>query len=123
MAKHDAAKALRFRGDLKVTLDDEAGHESFTIETPAGQKFVLRDGPNEIAISDANGNTVTLEASGITVKSAAKVTITASLVEVNASAINVNASHTKFAGTLQCETIISNSVVSASYTPGAGNIM
>ena len=123
MAKHDAAKALRFRGDLKITLDDEAGHESFTVETPAGQKFVLRDGPNEIEISDTSGNTVTLDAGGITVKSAVKVTITASVVEVNASAVNVNASHTKFAGTIQCDTIISNSVVSASYTPGAGNVL
>ena len=122
MAKHDAAKALRFRGDLKITLDDESGHESFTIETPAGQKFVLRDGPNEIAISDRNGNTVTLEAGGITVKSAAKVTINASVVEVNATTVHVNAGHTKFAGTIQCDTLISNSVVSARYTPGAGNV-
>src|SRR5687767_219482 len=104
MAKRDAAKGLRTRGGLKITVDDEAGQESFTVETPAGQKFVLRDGPNEIAISDTNGNTVTLEAGGITVRSAAKVTITASLVEVNATAVNVNASHTKFAGTIQCDT-------------------
>ena len=122
MAKHDAAKDLRTRGGVKITVDDQSGQESFTVETPAGQKFVLRDGPNEIAISDTNGNTVTLDAGGITVTSAAKVTITASLVEVNASAVNVNASHTKFAGTIQCDTMISNSVVSASYTPGAGNV-
>ena len=123
MAKHDAAKAFRTRGGVTITVDDEPGQESFTVETPAGQKFVLRDGPNEIAISDTNGNTVTLDAGGITVKSAAKVTITASVVEVNATAVNVNAGHTKFAGTIQCDTMISNSVVSASYTPGAGNIM
>jgi hypothetical protein len=123
MAKHDAAKALRTRGGVKITVDDEPGQESFTMETSAGQKFVLRDGPNEITISDANGNTVTLDAGGITVKSAARVTVTASVVEVNATAVNVNANHSKFAGTIQCDTIICNSVVSASYTPGAGNIM
>jgi hypothetical protein len=28
----------------------------------------------------------------------------------------------KFSGVVQCDTLISNSVISASYTPGAGNI-
>ena len=123
MAKHDAAKALRFRGDLKITLDDEAGHESFTIETPAGQKLVLRDGPNEIEIKDANGNSVIFRAAGISVNAAAKVTLNASSIEINAAAIKVNANMTQFTGTIQCDTLISSSVISASYTPGAGNVM
>lgn len=122
MAKHEAGKALRSRGGLKIFLADDRGHESFTVETPNGQKLVLRDGPSEIEISDASGNSVTLAAGGIRVNAAAKVTINASVVEINAGAINVNAGLTKFAGTIQCDTMISNSVVSASYTPGAGNV-
>ena len=122
MAKHDAAKALRTRGGVKITVDDAAGQESFTVETPAGQKLILRDGPGKIEIKDGNGNSVIFEAAGISVNAAAKVTLNASAIEINAGAINVNAGHTKFAGTLQCDTMISNSVVSASYTPGAGNV-
>lgn len=123
MAKHDAAKALRTRGGVKITVDDAPGQESFTVETPAGQKLIFRDGPSKIEIKDANGNSVSFEAAGISVNAAAKVTINASAIEINAGAINVNAGHTKFAGIVQCETMISNSVVSASYTPGAGNVL
>jgi hypothetical protein len=34
----------------------------------------------------------------------------------------VNAAAAKFSGVVQCDTLISNSVVSQSYSPGAGNI-
>jgi hypothetical protein len=56
------------------------------------------------------------------VNSAAKVTINASLVEINSGVVNGNAAMTKFSGIVQCNSVISNSVVSGSYSPGAGNI-
>jgi hypothetical protein len=34
----------------------------------------------------------------------------------------INAGMSKFSGVVQCDTLISNSVISASYTPGVGNI-
>jgi hypothetical protein len=36
--------------------------------------------------------------------------------------INVTAGMSKFSGVVQCDTLISNTVISATYTPGAGNI-
>ena len=36
--------------------------------------------------------------------------------------MTVNAGMSKFSGVVQCDTLIANSVVSASYTPGAGNV-
>ena len=36
--------------------------------------------------------------------------------------VTVNAGMSKFSGVVQCDTVISNSVMSATYTPGAGNI-
>lgn len=115
-------KVLRSRSGVKITLDDQSGQESFLVETPGGQKVVLKDGPGSIEITDSNGNAVRFAAAGITVNAAAKVTINASVVEVNSGMINVNAGMSKFSGVVQCDTLISNSVVSASYTPGAGNI-
>jgi hypothetical protein len=50
------------------------------------------------------------------------VTINASAVEINSSIFSVNAALSKFGGAVQCDTLLSNSVVSASYTPGARNI-
>ena len=116
-------KVLRSRNGVKITLDDQSGQENFIVETPAGQKITLKDGPGAIEITDSNGNSVTLETSGISVNAAVKVTINASLVEVNSSAVTVNAGMSKFSGVVQCDTLISNSVISASYTPGAGNIL
>jgi hypothetical protein len=36
--------------------------------------------------------------------------------------VTVNAGMSKFSGVVQADTVICNSIVSASYTPGAGNI-
>ena len=107
---------------MKVTLDDQDGEESFICETPGGQKITLKDGAGSVEIVDSNGNSVKLEASGITLNASAKVTVQASQVAVSAGMVTVDAGMSKFSGVVQCDTLISNSVISASYTPGAGNI-
>lgn len=121
-AGRNARKVLRSRNGVKITLDDTDGQETLTLETPAGQTVTLKDGPSSIEARDANGNTVTLEASGITITSSAKVTVNASTAEISASMLTVNAGMSRFSGVVQADTVITNSVVSASYTPGAGNI-
>ncbi len=115
-------KVLRSRNGVKVTLDDTDGQEKMILETPGGQKFTLKDGPGAIEIVDSSGNSVKLETGGITVTASAKVTINASQIEVSAGMVTVNAGISKFSGVVQADTVISNSVISASYTPGAGNI-
>jgi hypothetical protein len=115
-------KVLRSRNGVKVTLDDQTGQEQFIVETPGGQKITLKDGPGSIEVADSNGNFIKLESSGVTVNASAKVTVTASLVEVSASMVTVNAGMSKFSGVVKADTVICNSIVSASYTPGAGNI-
>lgn len=115
-------KVLRSRNGVQITLDDSEGQEKMILETPGGQKITLKDGPGAVEIVDSNGNSVKLETSGITVTASAKVTINASQVEVSAGMVTVNAGISKFSGVVQADTVISNSVISASYTPGAGNI-
>jgi len=121
-AGNNYRKVLRSRNGVKITLDDQDGQEKFIVETPGGQKITLKDGPGSVVIEDSNGNSIKLETSGITVTASAKVTLNASTVEVSAGMVTVNAGMSKFSGVVQCDTLISNSVVSASYTPGAGNI-
>jgi len=115
-------KVLRSRNGVKVTLDDQSGQERLILETPGGQKVTLKDGPGSIQIEDSNGNSVKLESAGITVTASAKVTVNASLVEVSASMVKVDAGMSKFSGVVKADTVICNSIISASYTPGAGNI-
>jgi len=115
-------KVLRSRNGVKITLDDNDGREQLILETPGGRKLTMKDGPGAVEIVDSNGNSIKLETSGITITAAAKVTINASQVAVSAGMVTVDAGMSKFSGVVQCDTLISNSVVSASYTPGAGNI-
>jgi uncharacterized protein involved in type VI secretion and phage assembly len=115
-------KVLCSRNGVKITLDDTDGQETLKLETPGGQTVTLHDGAASIQISDSNGNSITLQAAGITLQAAAKITLSAPQVEVTAPMVSVNAGMSKFSGVVQTDTHISNSVISASYTPGAGNI-
>jgi uncharacterized protein involved in type VI secretion and phage assembly len=115
-------KVIRSRNGVKVTLDDTDGLERLVLETPAGQQVSLSDGPGTIVVQDANGNSARLDPSGITVTSSGQVSVTASTVEVSAAAVTVNAGISTFSGVVQADTVVTNSVVSASYTPGAGNV-
>jgi uncharacterized protein involved in type VI secretion and phage assembly len=115
-------KVIRSKNGVKVTLEDQDGQEKFIAETPGGQRITLVDGPGSVVVEDSNGNSIKLEPSGITVDAAAKVTINASLIEMSAGMVTVNAGISRFSGVVQADTVISNTVISATYTPGAGNI-
>ena len=121
-AGNNDKKVIRSRNGVKVTLDDQDGQEKLILETPGGQKVTLKDGPGAIEIVDSNGNSVKLESAGITINASAKVTVQAAQVAVSASLVQVDAGMSKFSGVVQADTVIANSVISASYTPGAGNI-
>jgi uncharacterized protein involved in type VI secretion and phage assembly len=118
----NSKKVLRSRNGVKVTLDDSDGSEQMLLETPGGQKVTLKDGPGALLIEDANGNSVKLETAGVTVTAASKVTVNAATAEISAASLTVNAGMSKFSGVVKADTVITNSVVSTSYTPGAGNI-
>ena len=100
-----------------MTLDDRNGQEKLILETPGGQKITMRDTPGAVEIIDSNGNSIKLETAGISISATAKVTVNATQVAVRASMVNVDAAMSKFSGVVQCDTLISNSVISAAYTP------
>jgi uncharacterized protein involved in type VI secretion and phage assembly len=115
-------KVLRSRNGVKITLDDQDGQETFICETPGGQKMTLKDGAGSVEIVDSNGNSIKLESAGVTITASAKVTVNASQVAVSAGMVTVDAGMSKYSGVVQADTVICNSIVAASYTPGAGNI-
>jgi hypothetical protein len=115
-------KVLRSRNGVKITLDDKDGQEQFIAETPGGQKITLKDGPGSIELADSNGNSMKMEASGITITTSASLTINASTMTVNASAVTVTGSTTLSSTLTVGASITTPSITSASYTPGAGNV-
>jgi uncharacterized protein involved in type VI secretion and phage assembly len=114
-------KSLVSREDIRVTMDDTPGSLRLQLKTPQ-QEITIDDGGGSIKLQDANGNSVTLDSSGVKVASPATVKVEASMVEISAGQVTVNSGMSKFSGVVQADTVITNSVVSTSYTPGAGNV-
>lgn len=115
-------KQIKSRNGVAITIDDAQGQEQLKLESPGGQIITLKDGPGAITIEDSNGNSIKLEAAGITITASARVTVNASQVEVSAGMVKVDAGMSRFSGVVQCDTLITNSCIAATYTPGAGNI-
>lgn len=115
-------KRIRSKNGVTVTLDDQQGQEQFVAETPGGQRVTLKDGPGGVVVEDSNGNSIELAPAGITIQAAAKVDVNAATVKVTAGTVTVDSAMATFSGVVQCQTLISTSVVSATYSPGAGNI-
>lgn len=122
-AGRNLKKVICSRNGVRLTLDDTDGQEALLLETPGGQSIRLQDGPGAIEARDANGNVVKLDGGGVTVTTSLKVTVQAGAsVEVSAAQLTVNAGMSTFSGVVKADTVITNSVVSAAYTPGAGNL-
>jgi phage baseplate assembly protein V len=115
-------KVLRSRNGVKVTLDDDPGQERFIVETPGGQQIILKDGPGSIAIEVGKDASIKLDNNGIRIETSFSVKVSASQVSISTGMLTVDAGMSKFSGVVKADTVITNSVVSASYTPGAGNI-
>jgi phage baseplate assembly protein gpV len=82
-------------------------------EPPTASRSVLRD---------TNGNAITLEPAGLTVLSSAKLSFAGGSTEISVGGLTVSAGMSRFSGVVHADTVITNSVVASSYTPGAGNI-
>ncbi len=109
-------RVIKTRSGSLLEFDDSEGAVKVTLSTKSGHQLILNDAPQEVTLEHLNGCSIVLNAAG-------QVKITAnSTVEVTASAVNVHAPVATFDGIVKCSTLITNSVVSASYTPGAGNV-
>jgi uncharacterized protein involved in type VI secretion and phage assembly len=121
-AGRNNVRLVRSRSGHQIRLDDTSGAEKVVVQTNGGQRITLSDSPSSVEIVDSSGNTARLEASGITISASGKVTVTAATAEISAGTLSVNAGISTFSGVVKADTVITNSVVSAAYTPGAGNI-
>lgn len=115
-------KVIRSKNGVQLTLDDQQGREQFIVETPGGQKITLADGPGAVTLEDSHGNSVKLEAAGITVTASARVTVSASQVSVTAGTVQVDAGLSSFSGVVRCDVLQATTVIASTYTPGAGNV-
>jgi hypothetical protein len=96
-------KVAALQAALSVNATGEVTLKGRTLTLQADQK---------ISIQSAS----VLELSAVTMKASA------SSMEANASIIRGNSALSHFSGVIKCDVIQANTVIGASYTPGAGNL-
>ena len=74
------------RDGIKMIFNDD--EKSYKLETPGGKKITLSDKDGVVLIEDENGNSVKMEASGVTVESASSLTLKAA-TDIKLEAVNI----------------------------------
>jgi uncharacterized protein involved in type VI secretion and phage assembly len=110
-------RVFKSRAKSKLEFDDTSGSAKVTISMQSGHQVVLDDAAKQVVVHHANGCEITLTATQIKINAN-------SSVDVTAPTLNVHCASSVFDGTITCTTITAQtSVVSPSYTTGAGNIL
>jgi uncharacterized protein involved in type VI secretion and phage assembly len=119
----------------KVTLDNapstatiEAAPNKIVI-SPAGISIQAVSGP--LSISSATATTITstaaisvTTAAAMSIQSSAAMNITAAgVVNLSTPVLNVTAGLSNFSGVLRAPIVMADTIVAATYTPGAGNLI
>lgn len=111
------------KAGTRIAIEEPSAAEAtIRFTTPGGVSGELTDAGGGKVEFRLGGTTVTCDTQGVSVDTGMKVTVQASQVEISAGMLTVNAGMSRFNGVVQADTVITNSVISASYTPGAGNI-
>jgi uncharacterized protein involved in type VI secretion and phage assembly len=125
MDANNDIRSVTSRAGHRVTLDDTVGATKVKIETANGHVFNLDDaGGGTCTLQHSGGASITIDASGkVEITATSRVVVNApAQLQVTAGMVQVDAAMSRFSGVVQCDTLITNAVVSASYTPGAGNV-
>ncbi len=111
--------AVVTQGETKMVFDDSA--PSFSVTTKNKNEITLTDAGDKCTIK-VGATTIEATTSSVTITTSASIELQTASLKVSAASVTVDAGISKFSGVVQCDTLITNSVVSAAYTPGAGNI-
>lgn len=102
-----------------------AGSPDLSVRVYLGQgsEAMIEATGGALRIRTTAGQQVTLQANGaIDVVGSAELSLGATKIAASAGLVTVDAGMTRFSGVVQCDTLITNTVIAATYTPGAGNI-
>ena len=116
-------KVIQTRSGARIEIDDSSREQRILLETPGGAQVELNDAEGgSVTVKDGAGNVVAMAASGVAVESTGAVTVTGSTVTVNAVTVSIDSPTLRCGPILTTGTLIANQVISAAYTPGAGNV-
>jgi uncharacterized protein involved in type VI secretion and phage assembly len=109
-------------GSRVAIVEESEGQATIELSTPGEVSATLEEsGGGKITI-EAAGSTITIDSSGVSIETPGTVKVQASRVAVTAAQVKVDAAMADFTGMVKCNVLQATSVISTSYTPGAGNI-
>lgn len=109
------------KAGTRIAMVEEAGNSVIEIETVAGNRMVIDDNDGSLEIVQGT-NRITLDQAGIRIEST-NVEISTTSFSLTASTASFQTPLADFSAFVMCELLQTNSVVSPSYTPGAGNML
>jgi uncharacterized protein involved in type VI secretion and phage assembly len=115
------AQRYAIKTQLGSILEFDDSAPSITVTTPHNNSIALTDAGDTCTVT-VGTTTIQVTTTGVTITTSSSIQLQTSLMTINASSVNVNAAMSQFSGVVQCDTLIANTVVGTSYTPGAGNI-
>lgn len=115
-------RTIRTNDGTTVRVDEQDAGERIVITTSEGHKLTVVRDSGAVRIMDGMGRAIRLDASGVTIESGSRVSISAPTVEITTSVLTINAAVTKATGVLEADTVKCNTVIASTYTPGVGNI-
>ncbi len=109
-------------GTRIAIIEQTSGQDTVEIETSRGANATLTDGNGgEISLT-VNGHSITMGTSGISIETPGEFSVDAASIRMSAGSVTVSAGSSDFSGSISCAAITTSSVISTSYSPGAGNI-
>lgn len=116
-------------GDVRLSMRSSAAPILATLQRQAGNRAVVErlviqripDGAPDAAPTDAAA-APTGDATAAGGGAGGNQVISGDTVEINASNIVLNAASTRVNGLLQSDTLVTDTVIASTYTPGAGNV-
>lgn len=118
-ATHAQRYAIKTPSGTTMLFDNSA--PSFSVTTKDQNSITLTDAGDTCTIQ-IGGTTIQATTSSVTITTSTSVTVQTAALTVSAPTVTVNSAMSQFSGVVQCDTLIANTVVGTSYTPGAGNI-
>lgn len=112
--------SFKGKAGTRIAIVEENGSSKIELKTKNGNRITIDDGGGSITLS-GGGNTITMDGNGIKLDSHT-VEISAVQFKVGAALGTFDIALADFSAFVMCELLQTNTVISTTYTPGAGNI-
>lgn len=112
---------LTSKSGTRVAIED-GGQPKVVIETPSGASLTVSDEGGGTVTVETGGTSLTLSPTEVAIKSV-MVKVDCTVFELNSAIANIHAPLANFDAVINSQVCLTTTVVSSTYTPGAGNML